>query len=203
MYRHNPQTKRLVELVEGGAIGRLRLVRCGVQLLALRRGQRPPQRRARGRRADGRRLLLRLGLAAARRRAGVGLRRAGGRDLRRGRALHGNAALPGRRPRAVRLRARPARARRAGGDRRRRARSSSTTPGTAGRRCSSCAGTTAPSGSSSSRSTRTGSQLENLSDAVRGRAEPLLGRDDALGQARVIEALYRSADEGRPVSLTS
>ena len=27
MYRHNPQTKRLVELVEGGAIGRLRLVR--------------------------------------------------------------------------------------------------------------------------------------------------------------------------------
>ena len=27
MYRHNPQTKRLKELVEGGAIGRLRLVR--------------------------------------------------------------------------------------------------------------------------------------------------------------------------------
>jgi xylose dehydrogenase (NAD/NADP) len=27
MFRHNPQTKRLVELVEGGAIGRLRLVR--------------------------------------------------------------------------------------------------------------------------------------------------------------------------------
>ena len=44
-------------------------------------------------------------------------------------------------------------------------------------------------------------QLENMSAAIRGRAEPLLGRDDALGQARAIEALYRSADEGRTVSL--
>ena len=46
-------------------------------------------------------------------------------------------------------------------------------------------------------------QLENMSAAVRGRAEPLLGRVDALGQARAIEALYRSADEGRPVTATS
>jgi xylose dehydrogenase (NAD/NADP) len=44
-------------------------------------------------------------------------------------------------------------------------------------------------------------ELENLSDAIRGEAEPLLGRDDALGQARAIEALYRSAEEGRPVRL--
>jgi D-xylose 1-dehydrogenase (NADP+, D-xylono-1,5-lactone-forming) len=44
-------------------------------------------------------------------------------------------------------------------------------------------------------------QLENMSDAIRGEAEPLLGRDDAVGQARAIEALYRSAAEGRPVSL--
>ena len=43
-------------------------------------------------------------------------------------------------------------------------------------------------------------QLENMSYAIRGRAEPLLGRDDALGQARAIAALYRSADEGRPVT---
>src|SRR5581483_5813889 len=35
-------------------------------------------------------------------------------------------------------------------------------------------------------------ELENLSDAIRGEAEPLLGRDDALGQARTIEALFRS-----------
>jgi D-xylose 1-dehydrogenase (NADP+, D-xylono-1,5-lactone-forming) len=44
-------------------------------------------------------------------------------------------------------------------------------------------------------------QLENMSAAIRGQAEPLLGRDDALGQARAIEALYRSAAEGRSVSL--
>ena len=44
-------------------------------------------------------------------------------------------------------------------------------------------------------------QLENMSDAIRGEAEPLLGREDALGQARAIDALYRSAAEGRPVNL--
>ncbi len=43
-------------------------------------------------------------------------------------------------------------------------------------------------------------ELENMSDAVRGRAEPLLGHEDALGQARVIDALYRSAAEGRLVA---
>ena len=42
-------------------------------------------------------------------------------------------------------------------------------------------------------------QLENMSDAIRGEAEPLLGRVDALGQARAIDALYRSAGEGTPV----
>ena len=44
-------------------------------------------------------------------------------------------------------------------------------------------------------------ELENLSDALSGRAEPLLGRSDAVGQARTIEALYRSAAEAAPVSL--
>jgi D-xylose 1-dehydrogenase (NADP+, D-xylono-1,5-lactone-forming) len=44
-------------------------------------------------------------------------------------------------------------------------------------------------------------QVENFSAAVRGDAEPLLGRADAVGQARVIEALYRSAATGEPVSL--
>ena len=43
-------------------------------------------------------------------------------------------------------------------------------------------------------------ELENLSDAIRGQLEPLLGRADALGQARTIEALYRSAGEGRALS---
>jgi xylose dehydrogenase (NAD/NADP) len=44
-------------------------------------------------------------------------------------------------------------------------------------------------------------ELENLADAAAGRAAPLLGREDALGQARAIEALYRSAAEGAPVAL--
>jgi xylose dehydrogenase (NAD/NADP) len=44
-------------------------------------------------------------------------------------------------------------------------------------------------------------ELENMSDAIRGRAEPLLGREDALGQARAIEALYRSAEEKAPMPL--
>ncbi|HEV8516811.1 MAG TPA: Gfo/Idh/MocA family oxidoreductase [Candidatus Limnocylindrales bacterium] len=42
-------------------------------------------------------------------------------------------------------------------------------------------------------------ELENLGAAIRGRADPLLGRADALGQARTIEALYRSAETGTAV----
>ena len=44
-------------------------------------------------------------------------------------------------------------------------------------------------------------ELENMSDAIRGEGELLLGRDDALGQARALEALHRSATTGAPVSL--
>jgi D-xylose 1-dehydrogenase (NADP+, D-xylono-1,5-lactone-forming) len=44
-------------------------------------------------------------------------------------------------------------------------------------------------------------ELENLSDAIRGNGTPLLGRDDALAQARVLEALHRSATSGEPLSL--
>ncbi len=44
-------------------------------------------------------------------------------------------------------------------------------------------------------------EMESLSDAILGRAEPLLGRRDALGQARTIDALLRSAALGRPVEL--
>jgi len=46
-----------------------------------------------------------------------------------------------------------------------------------------------------------GLELDNLSDAIRSRGEPLLGRADAVGQARTIEALYRSADTGAVVAL--
>jgi xylose dehydrogenase (NAD/NADP) len=44
-------------------------------------------------------------------------------------------------------------------------------------------------------------ELENFAGAIRGVAEPLLDREDAVAQARVIEALYRSAGTGDPVSL--
>jgi D-xylose 1-dehydrogenase (NADP+, D-xylono-1,5-lactone-forming) len=44
-------------------------------------------------------------------------------------------------------------------------------------------------------------ELENLGDAIRGLADPLLGREDAVGQARAIEALYRAAKDGVTVDL--
>ncbi len=44
-------------------------------------------------------------------------------------------------------------------------------------------------------------ELEDVSAAIRGEREPRLGRADAMGQARVIEGLMRSAAEGRPVAL--
>jgi predicted dehydrogenase len=44
-------------------------------------------------------------------------------------------------------------------------------------------------------------EMENLSAAILGRGAPLLGRADALGQARTVEALYRSAASGEAVSL--
>jgi D-xylose 1-dehydrogenase (NADP+, D-xylono-1,5-lactone-forming) len=44
-------------------------------------------------------------------------------------------------------------------------------------------------------------ELENLSAAIRGEAQPLLGREDAVGQARTIEALYESTGSGRTVEL--
>jgi xylose dehydrogenase (NAD/NADP) len=44
-------------------------------------------------------------------------------------------------------------------------------------------------------------EIENLSDAIRGEGTPLLGRDDALGQARVLEALHESATTGKQVAL--
>jgi predicted dehydrogenase len=44
-------------------------------------------------------------------------------------------------------------------------------------------------------------ELENVSEAIRGEAELLLGRDDAVGNARTIEALATSAETGSPVRL--
>ena len=44
-------------------------------------------------------------------------------------------------------------------------------------------------------------EVADLSAAARGEHEPLLGRADALGQARAIEALYASARSGRTIAL--
>ena len=44
-------------------------------------------------------------------------------------------------------------------------------------------------------------ELENLSDAIAGEAKPLLGRADAMGQARALAALHESAESGEPVSI--
>ena len=44
-------------------------------------------------------------------------------------------------------------------------------------------------------------ELGNMADAIAGAAPPLLEGDDALGQARTIDALYRSAESGAVVRL--
>ena len=45
-------------------------------------------------------------------------------------------------------------------------------------------------------------ELENLSDAIRGNADPLLGREEVVAQARALEALYRAAEDGVAVELS-
>ncbi len=44
-------------------------------------------------------------------------------------------------------------------------------------------------------------EAENFSAAIRGEATPLLGRADAVGQARTIEALYQAAEENRTIAV--
>jgi len=46
-------------------------------------------------------------------------------------------------------------------------------------------------------------ELENVSDAILGRGELLLGRADAVGQAAAIEALYHAAETCLPVEVPS
>jgi predicted dehydrogenase len=44
-------------------------------------------------------------------------------------------------------------------------------------------------------------ELENVSDVIRGEGELLLGRSDAVAQARTLDALHRSSVEGQPVAV--
>ncbi|HSC04867.1 MAG TPA: Gfo/Idh/MocA family oxidoreductase [Solirubrobacteraceae bacterium] len=46
-----------------------------------------------------------------------------------------------------------------------------------------------------------GLEAENFSAAIRGETEPLLNRADAIAQARCIEGLYEAADRGRTVTI--
>ena len=53
------------------------------------------------------------------------------------------------------------------------------------------------------RETPTPASCATFAAAVVGERPPLLGREDALGQARTIAALYESAATGRPVALSA
>ena len=119
MWRHNPQTKRLQELLHDGSDRRAAARPLLLLLRALRRAEHPPAPRRRRRRADGRRLLLHQRLPARRGRARVGLRPAVDGAERDGLDLRGDAPLPGRRARRLRLRDGDDEPRRAGGDRQR------------------------------------------------------------------------------------
>jgi predicted dehydrogenase len=44
-------------------------------------------------------------------------------------------------------------------------------------------------------------ELENLADAISGDAPLLLGRDDALAQARALDLVHRSAETGQPLGV--
>jgi xylose dehydrogenase (NAD/NADP) len=44
-------------------------------------------------------------------------------------------------------------------------------------------------------------EAENMSAAIRGQAPPLLGREDGLGQAGALQALYEAAESGAAVTL--
>ena len=44
-------------------------------------------------------------------------------------------------------------------------------------------------------------QAENMASAVAGLADPLVSEAESVGQARTIEALYASADSGEPVTI--
>ena len=201
MWRHHPQVARARELIDGGAIGDLRVIRSH---FAFRR--RPPATSASrpGSTAAGSWTSAATASAAAARCAGAEPERACGRPRlrrrRRRRRARRDAALPGRRARPLRLRpglpGRPRCSRPSAPA----ARSASTDPWH-GRERGHRAPRRATAPSSASRPGPPNSYALELADfeaAVRGEREPLLGRDDALGQARTIAALYTSAERNAP-----
>ena len=192
MWRHHPQTSAARRARRDGAIGELRVIRSAFSFSLYDARQHPAAHRRRRRRADGRRLLLRQRLAAARRRAGARSRGEqyigpSGIDC----VFTGVLRFPGDVPRELRLRYVAA------------DRDELEAIGTRGlalpRRPVALPGPVIELRRSDGverieiepeDSYRL--ELENLSAAIRGERPPLLGRDDALGQARTIDALFRS-----------
>ena len=200
MYRHNPQTARLTQLIAEGAIGELRLVRSAFSYSLY----------------DAENIRLRTDVeggalmdvgcycvSGSRLLAGepesVSARRVVRRDGDR-LGVHRDDALSGRRPRGLRLRDGDGGAGRTGGDRQRglalprrsvalpQAGDRASPRGRDGADRAGAGGLVPPRGRGSERR-----------DQGRRNAAP--GREDAVAQARALEALHESATTGRPVSL--
>ena len=204
MWRYHPQTERLVRLVRDGAVGELRVVRAAFGFDLAAGLQRALVGGARGRRADGRRLLLRqraCGCWPASRCACRPSRSTGGEDVdaRFAGVLRFDGDVLGTFDCGFDVADRGAhRGRGRGGhDRLRR-------PVARPRRptCGCCGPTREPERDRGDRRrTRTRSSSTTSRAAVRGGGAPRLGRADAVGQARAIEALYAAAGSGTTVAV--
>ena len=198
MWRHHPQTQRLRELLDEG----VDRPRCGWSARRSRSRCATPatsacSARARRRRADGRRLLLRerlRGWSRAPSRSACSAEQAiggDGVDV----ALAGTLRFPDDVLGPVRLRPRGRRTATSSRRSARTARCTSPTRGTAARPGSADARRRRPSAIEIARQPYS-HELEDFARAARGEAPPRWAREDALGQARVIEALYASAESG-------
>ncbi len=201
MWRHHPQTLKLAELVSGGAIGDLRLVRAAFSFPL----SDPADVRLLKELAGGG--LMDVGcycVSGARMLAGDPvsvtahqLLAPSGVDRR----LVATFAHAGDVLDAHRLRARPARPQRARGGRLRRrpARQRSLARHETGIDRIGLDGSEerydVPAANPY------GCELDDLAGAVAGEHEPRLGRADALGQARTIDAIYRAAESGERVTV--
>ena len=187
----------LKALVDDGAIGELRLVRAAFSFnmtdADVNVRMRPDLE---GGALDGSRVLLRVGVASALRRAPERDRATRPRSQWRGCACRGDALVRRRRPRPAALRVRSAGLQRARAVRLRGldpgqrpvALPAPRPDGHARGRCRADrggAGQLVPVGA------------RDLGRAIRGNGTPLLGRADAVGQARTIQAIYEAAGLGR------
>ena len=172
------------------------------RLHARRSGRHPLPARARRRRLPRCGVLHGQHLAAARGRARGGGRRAGPRGDRRRPRVRRDAPVPRRRARpGRRLVCRAATARARGARLGRLAARPRPVPPQSQRRDRARARRRGRRGRKAASDDPYRLELENLADAAAGRAKPLLGRADAVAQARALAALYRSAREGSAVSL--